>query len=109
MVTASSATIGVSKRLRAPERAADEAAAEPVWFHDAAALTAEQLAGWLAAELATQTGYDAAQIDLRQSCAAAGLDSLGAVELAHRVEAELGVVLAPTDFLEETSIASASP
>ncbi|HZI20311.1 MAG TPA: non-ribosomal peptide synthase/polyketide synthase [Pyrinomonadaceae bacterium] len=92
---------------RAPERAVDGAApaAEPVWFHDAATLTEEQLAGWLAAELAAQTGYDVARIELGRSCAAAGLDSLGAVELAHRVERELGVVFAPTDFLEETSIA----
>ncbi|HEY0172458.1 MAG TPA: amino acid adenylation domain-containing protein, partial [Pyrinomonadaceae bacterium] len=96
----------VSAEWRAPSRAAEEAepAAEPVWFHDAASLTEERLAGWLAAELATLTGYDVSRIDLRQSCAAAGLDSLGAVELAHRVETELGVVFAPTDFLEETGI-----
>ena len=89
---------------RAPVRQDNESFVEPVWFHTADSLTTEQVTGWFVAELASLTGYDSSQVDVRQSCAIAGLDSLGAVELAHHVERDLGVVIPPTSFLEDTSI-----
>ncbi|HEY0079201.1 MAG TPA: amino acid adenylation domain-containing protein [Pyrinomonadaceae bacterium] len=65
----------------------------------------EDVAAWLASLLASKLGIEAASIDVRQSFNRYGLDSLAAIELAHSVEARLGVDVSVISFLESSSIA----
>ncbi|HEX8117449.1 MAG TPA: condensation domain-containing protein, partial [Pyrinomonadaceae bacterium] len=60
---------------------------------------------WLRSLLAAKLGVEASRIDVGRSVARYGIDSLAAVELAHAVEASLGIVLPVTTFLQSTSIA----
>ncbi|HVF55927.1 MAG TPA: amino acid adenylation domain-containing protein, partial [Pyrinomonadaceae bacterium] len=60
---------------------------------------------WLRSLLAANLGIEASRIDVNQSVARYGIDSLAAIELAHAVEASLGIVLPVTTFLQSPSIA----
>ena len=59
---------------------------------------------WLVSELAARAGVAAASIDLSSSPARYGLDSLGAIEVAHSAERQTGVALPLAVFLRAGSI-----
>ncbi|HYO64056.1 MAG TPA: amino acid adenylation domain-containing protein, partial [Pyrinomonadaceae bacterium] len=69
-----------------------------------AAQSAEAVEGWLRSLLAARLGLDASRVDVNQSVARYGVDSLTAIELAHAVEASLGVELPVTTFLQSPSL-----
>jgi amino acid adenylation domain-containing protein len=64
----------------------------------------EDVEAYLASQLAARVGLDAAEIDRNQSIAHYGLDSVGAVELAHRIQSGVGIVLPVPSLLEGHSI-----
>jgi amino acid adenylation domain-containing protein len=64
---------------------------------------ARPLNTWLISELAMLLKID--EIDLHQPIVSYGLDSLLTIELAHRIESTLGVVIAPEILLGEISVA----
>jgi natural product biosynthesis luciferase-like monooxygenase protein/amino acid adenylation domain-containing protein/FkbM family methyltransferase len=59
---------------------------------------------WLAEVLARRLGTSASRVDLDAPLVRQGLDSLAAVELAHEVEAGLGVALPFAELLEAASL-----
>jgi amino acid adenylation domain-containing protein len=60
---------------------------------------------WLIAEFATRLGLNAADIDLNKPIAGYGVDSLAAIELAHSIETNLGLIVPLTTFLQSTTLA----
>jgi amino acid adenylation domain-containing protein len=60
---------------------------------------------WLVSELAMVLKIDAAEIDHHQPIVSYGLDSLLTIELAHRIESTLAVVISPEILLGEISVA----
>lgn len=64
----------------------------------------EDIEVYLASHLAARLGLDAAEIDRSQSLSYYGLDSLGAIELAHRIESGLDIVLPVQSLFEARSI-----
>ena len=60
---------------------------------------------WLRAQVASKLNVDLQQVDVSQPLTRYGLDSLAAIELAHRVESNLDIAVPLTVFLEGTSIA----
>jgi amino acid adenylation domain-containing protein len=67
--------------------------------------SAEEIEGWLKAQLALTTGTSADEIAVHRPIASYGLDSLAAVTLAHRIESVLGVRLPFADLLQDNSLA----
>jgi amino acid adenylation domain-containing protein len=59
---------------------------------------AQELGDWLVAWVAANAGIEVAAVDRHRSITSYGFDSLAAVELAHALEARLGVAL-PLDLL----------
>src|ERR1044072_8656278 len=55
---------------------------------------------YLVSQLAARLGIDNVAIDRNQSVAYHGLDSLGATELGHRIESDLGIVLPVSSLLD---------
>jgi natural product biosynthesis luciferase-like monooxygenase protein len=74
-------------------------------YSDRALTGAESLEEWLRMELAAKLGIDPQQIDADEPVMRYGLDSLTAIELAHRIEVSLGINLSLASFLESPSIA----
>src|SRR6185369_10621583 len=66
--------------------------------------TVDDIAAWLTAHLAARAGVAISEIDVSQSFARYGVDSLAAIEMAHEVETRLGVCVSIVSFLESTSI-----
>jgi amino acid adenylation domain-containing protein len=67
--------------------------------------SADEIEGWLVAQLASKIGARAADIDVDRAMVSYGLDSLAAVELVHAVETTLGVTTPVMTFLTDFSIA----
>ncbi len=65
---------------------------------------AEAIASWIRGQLAAKLRIDAATIDLDSSITRYGVDSLLAVELAHSIETQLGVLLPMSEFISSHSI-----
>ncbi len=65
---------------------------------------AEAVAEWIRGQLASKLRIDPAAIDLDSSITRYGVDSLLAVELAHSIETQLGVLLPMSDFISRQSI-----
>ncbi len=65
----------------------------------------ESVEAWLRAEVAAQLGVRSADIDVERPISDYALDSLAAIELTHRIEARLGVVLPMVSLLKSPSIA----
>ncbi|HEY4426357.1 MAG TPA: amino acid adenylation domain-containing protein, partial [Pyrinomonadaceae bacterium] len=65
---------------------------------------AEGIATWIRGQLAAKLRIDAAAIDLDSSITRYGVDSLLAVELAHSIETQLGVLLPMSEFISSHSI-----
>ncbi|MGA9996711.1 MAG: amino acid adenylation domain-containing protein, partial [Pyrinomonadaceae bacterium] len=63
------------------------------------------LESWLQERVASMLGVQAAEIDLHCPLTRYGVDSLMAVELMHRIETSLGVVLPLAEFLQSPSLA----
>ncbi|PYP88918.1 MAG: non-ribosomal peptide synthetase [Candidatus Angelobacter sp. Gp1-AA117] len=66
--------------------------------------TREQVAEWIASQLAARLGLKGAEIDMGQPIVRYGADSLAALELAHNIEAALGVSLPVSTLLADSSI-----
>jgi amino acid adenylation domain-containing protein len=66
--------------------------------------TREQLEDWIASQLAALLGLKRAEIELNQPIVRYGADSLSALDLAHSIEAALGVSLPVSTLLEDSSI-----
>lgn len=60
---------------------------------------------WLIAEIAARTGVASGRIDLHQSITAAGLDSLSAVELSHRIQTEFHVTVTVPELFSGLTLA----
>jgi natural product biosynthesis luciferase-like monooxygenase protein len=77
---------------------------EPVTVSKPVLETRETLEAWLVAQIATKSGIDPSKIDIDQSIDQYGMDSLLAIELAHSIETNLGIVLPMASLLESPSI-----
>ncbi len=86
-------------RLSAPVAAGAQTATTP------SLVNAGQVGDWLVAELAARLGLTHAQVDVNQPLTRYGIDSLSAVELAHRLEAATGISLPMVNFLQDASVA----
>ncbi len=65
---------------------------------------AEAVATWIRGQLAAKLGVDAGSIDIDRSITRYGVDSLLAIELAHSIETQLGVLLPMSEFISSQSI-----
>jgi amino acid adenylation domain-containing protein len=66
--------------------------------------TPKEIEAWLMTELAARSGLAAANIEPDQPIAHYGLDSLMAIEMTHRIESQLGVLLPVTLLLRSASL-----
>jgi amino acid adenylation domain-containing protein len=64
----------------------------------------EEIEAYLASQLAARLGLDVAEVDKNRSITHYGLDSLGAIELTHRIESGLGIMLPMLSLLDGHSI-----
>src|SRR5262249_28206232 len=64
----------------------------------------DAIEAWLVSQIASRSGLDPTEIDIDQSIDSYGMDSLMAIELMHRIETDLGVVLPMVRFLESPSV-----
>jgi len=71
----------------------------------AALASQEEIETWITLQLSATLGCPAEEIDRRRPLSEYGVDSLLAVELSHRLEAALGVVVPMASVLESPSIA----
>ncbi|MFZ1006762.1 MAG: AMP-binding protein, partial [Candidatus Sulfotelmatobacter sp.] len=62
------------------------------------------LASWLAQEIARIQGIDQERVDLNQPFAAYGLDSLAAIEFAHKLQTEFQVEVDVAEFFSDSTI-----
>jgi amino acid adenylation domain-containing protein len=83
----------------APQSAGDAPGAKPD------VRSVEAIEAWLRLEFAAKLGIEASAVDIDRPVSDYALDSLAAIELAHRIEAALGVSLSMTSFLAGSSIA----
>ena len=63
------------------------------------------LASWIAQEISRTQGIDQERVDLNQPFAAYGLDSLAAIEFAHKLQAEFQVEVDVAEFFSDSTIA----
>ena len=63
------------------------------------------LASWVAQEISRTQGIDQERVDLNQPFAAYGLDSLAAIEFAHKLQAEFQVEVDVAEFFGDSTIA----
>ncbi|HEX8139745.1 MAG TPA: MupA/Atu3671 family FMN-dependent luciferase-like monooxygenase [Pyrinomonadaceae bacterium] len=73
-------------------------------YSDRTLTDAESLEEWLRMELSAKLRIDPQQIDVDEPVMRYGLDSLTAIELAHRIETSLGINLPQAILLESPSI-----
>ncbi|HEX9254550.1 MAG TPA: AMP-binding protein, partial [Candidatus Angelobacter sp.] len=62
----------------------------------------EGIQSWLVAQVASAIGVDSGRIDIHRPLVSLGLDSLTAVELAHKVERTLGLAWQAASLLDKT-------
>ena len=62
------------------------------------------LASWVAQEIARIQGIDQERVDLNQPFAAYGLDSLAAIEFAHKLQTEFHVEVEVSEFFSDSTI-----
>ena len=62
------------------------------------------LASWVAQEIARIQGIDQERVDLNQPFAAYGLDSLAAIEFAHKLQTEFQVEVEVSEFFGDSTI-----
>jgi acyl carrier protein len=93
-----SASLAVVAAWKASE---DEQASEAA-FTDLE--SAESLAVYLRAQLASRLGVDSASIDVREPITRYGFDSLSAIEMAHAIESQFGVEWPMAALLEGPSL-----
>jgi amino acid adenylation domain-containing protein/non-ribosomal peptide synthase protein (TIGR01720 family) len=62
----------------------------------------EDIQSWLVAQVASAIGVDPGRIDIHRPLVSLGLDSLTAVELAHKVERTLGLAWHAASLLDKT-------
>src|SRR3954466_14599550 len=62
------------------------------------------LAAWVAQEISRTQGIDQERVDLNQPFAAYGLDSLAAIEFAHKLQAEFQVEVDVAEFFSDSTI-----
>src|SRR4029077_17415175 len=62
------------------------------------------LAPWLVAEIARVKRINQQRVDLQQPFTAYGLDSLDAVEFAHKLQTEFGVEVEISEFFSDSTI-----
>jgi acyl-CoA synthetase (AMP-forming)/AMP-acid ligase II len=62
------------------------------------------LASWVAQEISRTQGIDQERVDLNQPFAAYGLDSLAAIEFAHKLQAEFQVEVDVAEFFGDSTI-----
>ncbi len=62
------------------------------------------LASWVAQEIARIQGIDQERVDLNQPFAAYGLDSLAAIEFAHKLQTEFEVEVEVSEFFGDSTI-----
>ncbi|HKV36205.1 MAG TPA: non-ribosomal peptide synthase/polyketide synthase [Pyrinomonadaceae bacterium] len=67
--------------------------------------TAGGVIAWLIMQMAARPGVAIHDLDVNQPIARYGLDSLAAIELIHKIETDLGVLMPMTAFLQTYSIA----
>jgi natural product biosynthesis luciferase-like monooxygenase protein/FkbM family methyltransferase len=65
----------------------------------------QSVVAWLQTEVAARAGVPFEKIDVNRPFIEYGLDSLMSIELMHSIEANLGVCISITDFLQGSSIA----
>jgi amino acid adenylation domain-containing protein len=65
----------------------------------------ESIEAWLRVEVGAKVGVPASAIEANLPISRYGLDSLGAIELTHEIEAKLGVILPMVSLLQSVSIA----
>jgi amino acid adenylation domain-containing protein len=65
----------------------------------------EDIESWMQAQMAAKLGVEAASIDINLPVTRYGIDSLSAIELTHRLEEGLNVMVEMVSFLEGASIA----
>src|SRR6185295_6930342 len=65
----------------------------------------EEIAVWITLQLSAILGCPSEEIDVRRPLTEYGVDSLLAVELSHRLEAALGIVVPMADLLSRISTA----
>src|SRR4029077_2936780 len=63
------------------------------------------LAAWIAQEISRTQGIDQERVDLNQPFAAYGLDSLAAIEFAHKLQAEFQIQVDVAEFFGDSTIA----
>src|SRR5579871_136956 len=63
------------------------------------------LAAWVAQEISRTQGIEQERVDLNQPFAAYGLDSLAAIEFAHKLQAEFQVQVDVAEFFSDSTIA----
>ncbi|HKP10635.1 MAG TPA: condensation domain-containing protein, partial [Blastocatellia bacterium] len=71
----------------------------------AASVSQEEIEAWITSQLCAAIGCPAEEIDRRRPLADYGVDSLRAVELSHRLEAALGIVVPMASVLDSPSVA----
>lgn len=65
----------------------------------------ESIQTWLRVEVAAKLGVHADDVDVNRPISQYALDSLAAIELTHRIEAGLGVIVPMVSFLQSATIA----
>ncbi|HEV7860841.1 MAG TPA: amino acid adenylation domain-containing protein, partial [Pyrinomonadaceae bacterium] len=66
---------------------------------------ADDIATWLASEIAARVAINPSSVDVNQPPNRYGIDSLAAIELTHRIELRLGIMLPITSLFQNSSIA----
>jgi amino acid adenylation domain-containing protein/non-ribosomal peptide synthase protein (TIGR01720 family) len=84
----------VTERWRAEQGLADTGARPDLGDGD--------IQSWLVAQVTSAIGVDPSRIDIHRPLVSLGLDSLSAVELAHRVERTLGLAWQAASLLDKT-------
>jgi amino acid adenylation domain-containing protein len=83
-----------------------EIAGSSVPKHEAAGRPGQgEATAWLIAEVAKMKGTDPGSIDPAQPISAYGLDSLAAVELAHKIQQKFGIDVSPATLFERLNFA----
>jgi amino acid adenylation domain-containing protein len=70
--------------------------------------SADELASWIGAEIASRIGARVGEIDLSRPALSYGLDSLATIDLTHKIESRFGFTVGLSDVFQSSSIAELS-